>query len=131
MEIFLKKNKQRGTLISDTRVRLNFKFHSNLNISVQKLKNIPTYYKNFLKNWRLHLTSSPILPPAIASQALWSNKTSKLIIRVFIYLKFLEKAYGHNEGLFLPSSYAVLEYEFEQVISSILNLYGCSLHGCF
>ena len=46
-EIFLKKNKQKGTLISDTRVRLNFKFHSNLNISVQKLKNIPTYYNFF------------------------------------------------------------------------------------
>ena len=46
-EIFLKKNKQKGTLISDTRVRLDFKFHSNLNISVQKLKNIPTYYKFF------------------------------------------------------------------------------------
>ena len=53
-----------------TNLGINFKFHLNLDISVQKLKHFPTYYKIILKNWCLHLTSTPSLPSAIASQAL-------------------------------------------------------------
>ena len=113
MEIFLKKNKQKGTLISDTRVRLNFKFHSNLNISVQKLKNIPTYYKFFLKklaftlNFFSYSTSRDCITSSMVKQNIKIDNT-------FIYLSEISgKAYVHNEGLFLPSSYAVLEYEFE------------------
>ena len=45
---------------------LNFKFHSNVDISFQKLKKSPTYYKIILQNWCLHLTSPPVLPSAIA-----------------------------------------------------------------
>ena len=56
---------------------LNFKFHPDLDISVQKLKKFPTYYKLFYKTWCLHLTSSPDLPSTIASQALWYNKHIK------------------------------------------------------
>ena len=50
---------------------INFKLHSNLDISIQKLKNIPNYYKTIFKNWCLHLTSTPALHSAIGSQALW------------------------------------------------------------
>ena len=57
---------------------INFKFHSNLDISVQKLKKFPIYYEIILKNWCLHLTSTSVLPPAIASQALWYNKNIKI-----------------------------------------------------
>ena len=41
---------------------INFMFHSNLDISVQKLKNFPNYYKTIFKNLCLHLTSTPALP---------------------------------------------------------------------
>ena len=54
-----------------TNLVINFKLHSNLDISIQKLKNIPNYYKTIFKNWCLHLTSTPALPSAIGSQALW------------------------------------------------------------
>ena len=63
-----------------TNLIINFKFHSNLDISVQKLKKFCTYYKIILKDWCLHLTSTPFLTSAIAAQALWYNKTSKLAI---------------------------------------------------
>ena len=53
-----------------TNLGINFKFHSNLNTSVQKLKKFPIYNKINLKNWCLHLTSTPVLPSAIVSQAL-------------------------------------------------------------
>ena len=59
-------------------VDTSFKFHLNLDISVQKLKKFPAYYKIILKNWRLHLTSTPVLPSAIAPQALWYNKNIKI-----------------------------------------------------
>ena len=70
--------------------RVNFKFHSNLDIPVQKLKKFPTYYKIILKNWFLHLTSTPVLPSAIASQALWYNKNIK-IDNKSIYLADISK----------------------------------------
>ena len=54
-----------------TNLVINFKFHSNLDISVQKLKNFPNYYKTIFKNCCLHLTSTPAL--LSASQALWYN----------------------------------------------------------
>ena len=39
------------------------------------------------------LISFSVLRSAILSQALWYNKSSKLIMRVSIYLKFLKNAY--------------------------------------
>ena len=57
-----------------TNLGINLKFHSNSDISVQKLKTFPTYNKIILKNRCLHLTSTPVLPSAIAAQALWYNK---------------------------------------------------------
>ena len=57
---------------------ISFKFHSNLNISVQKLKHFPNYYKTIFKNCCLHLTFTPALLYAFASQALWYNKNFKI-----------------------------------------------------
>ena len=57
---------------------INFKFHSNLDISVQELKNFPAYYKIILKNWYLRLTSASVLLSAIAAQALWCNENIKI-----------------------------------------------------
>ena len=37
------------------------------------------------KNWGLHLTSTPVLPSAIASQAVWYNKNIKIDNKI-IYL---------------------------------------------
>ena len=34
------------------------------------------------------------------------------------------------EGLFLLSSYVVVDYDFEKFILSILNFYLCSFNGC-
>ena len=59
-------------------VGLNFKFRLNLDGSVQKLNKFPTYYKITLQNWCLHLTSSPALSSAIASQPLWYNNNIEI-----------------------------------------------------
>ena len=50
-----------------------------------------------------------------------------------VFLKNVEKVtyYGYNEGLFLITSYVSLEYDFEQVISPILDLHICSFTWCF
>ena len=64
-----------------TNLGLNFKFHSNLDISVKKLKKFPTYYKIILQNSCLHLTSFCVVPSAIALQALWYNKNIKIDIK--------------------------------------------------
>ena len=61
-----------------TNLGLNFKFHLNLDSSVHKLNKFPTYCKITLQNWCLHLTSSPALPSAIASQALWYNNNIEI-----------------------------------------------------
>ena len=47
-------------------------------MSVQKLKKFTTYYKIILQNWCVHLTFPPVLPSAVASQALWYNKNIKI-----------------------------------------------------
>ena len=46
-------------------------------------------------------------------------------------LQLINCLYGYNEGLFLPSSYIVLSYDFEQVILSILDLHICFFNRCF
>ena len=74
-----------------TNLGINFKFHSNLDISVQKLKNFPNYYKTIFKNWCLHLTSTPALPSAIASQALWYNKNIKIDNKSIYLAEFSKK----------------------------------------
>ena len=38
--------------------------------------------------------------------------------------------YRYNEGLFLLSSYVVIDYDFECVILPILKLHMYSLNGC-
>ena len=72
-------------------VGINFKFHSNLDISIQKLKNFPNYYKAIFKNWCLHLTSIPALPSAIVSQALWYNKNIKIDNKSIYLAEFSKK----------------------------------------
>ena len=57
---------------------LKFKFHLTLDISVQKLTQFQTYCKIIFKNWCLLLASFPVLPSAIASQALWYDKHIKI-----------------------------------------------------
>ena len=74
---------------------INFKFHSNLDFSVEKLKKFATYYEIIFKNWCLHLTSTPVLASAIASQALWYNKNIK-IDKKSIYLAEISKKKGLN-----------------------------------
>ena len=71
---------------------INFKFHSNLNISVQKLKKFPSYYKIILKNWCIHLASTPVLPSTIASQALWYNKNIKIDNKSIYLAEILKKS---------------------------------------
>ena len=66
-------------------------FHSNLDISVQKLKNVPNYYKTIFKNLCLHLTSTPALPSAIASQGLWYNKNIKIDNKSIYLAEFSKK----------------------------------------
>ena len=70
---------------------LNFKFHSNLDISVRKIKKFPTNYNTVLRNWYFHSTFSPVLPPAIASQALWYNKNIKIDSKSIYLSKISEK----------------------------------------
>ena len=67
-----------------TNLGINFKFRSNLDISVEKLKLI-------LKNWCLHLTSTPALLSAIASQALWYNKNIKIDNKSIYLAEFSKK----------------------------------------
>ena len=77
--------------LTKTNLEINFKFHSNLDTSVQKLKNFPNFYKNIFKNWCLHLTSTPALPSAIASQALWYNKNIKIDNKSICLAEFSQK----------------------------------------
>ena len=74
-----------------TNLGINFKFHSNLDISVQKLKIFPNYCKTIFKNWCLHLTSTPALPSAISSQVLWYNKNIKIDNRSIYLAQFSKK----------------------------------------
>ena len=37
--------------------------------------------------------------------------------------------YQYNEGLFLLSSHLILDFDFEKIILSILNLHLCSFNG--
>ena len=74
-----------------TNLGLNCKFHSNLDISVQKLKKFPTYYKIILQNSCLHLTSFCVVPSAIALQALWYNKNIKIDIKSIHLSEISEK----------------------------------------
>ena len=74
-----------------TNLEINFKFHSNLDISVQKLKNFPNYCKTIFKNWCLHLTSTLALPSAISSQVLWYNKNIKIDNRSIYLAQFSKK----------------------------------------
>ena len=70
---------------------INFKFHSNLDISVQKLKKFPTYYKIIFKNWCLKLTSTPVLPSAMALLALRYNKNIKIDNKSIYLAEIFEK----------------------------------------
>ena len=72
----------------------------NLDLSVQKLKSFPTYYKVILKNWCLHLTSTPALPSAIASQALWYNKSIKIDNKSIYLAEFSKKCLNCVKHLF-------------------------------
>ena len=83
-----------------TNLGINFKFHSNLDISDQKLKNFPNYYKNIFKTWCLHLTSTPALPSAIASQALWYNKNIKTDNKSIYLAEFSKKGLNCVGNLF-------------------------------
>ena len=76
-----------------TNLGIIFKFHSNLDISVQKLKIFPNYYKTMFKNWCLHLTSTPVLSSAIASEALCYNKNIKIDIKSIYLAEFSKKNY--------------------------------------
>ena len=79
---------------------INFKFHSNLDISVQKLKNFPSYYKTIFKNWCLYLTSIPAIPSAIASQALWYMKNIKIDNKSIYLAEFSKKGLNYVGHLF-------------------------------
>ena len=79
---------------------INFKFHSNLDISVQKLKNFPSYYKTIFKNWCLYLTSIPAIPSAIASQALWYMKNIKIDNKSIHLAEFSKKGLNYVGHLF-------------------------------
>ena len=74
-----------------TNLGINFKFHLNLDILVQKLTNFPNYYKTIFKNWCLYLTSTPALPSTIASQALWYNKNIKIDNKSIYLAEFSKK----------------------------------------
>ena len=81
-----------------TNLGINFKFHSEIDISLQKLKHFPNYYKTIFKNWCLHLNSTPALPSAIASQALWYNKNFKIDNKSIYLAEFSKKSlncFGH------------------------------------
>ena len=64
---------------------LNFKFHLNLDISIQKLKMFATYCKIILRD--RCLTPSPVLPSAIASLAQWYNKHIKVNNNIISFSK--------------------------------------------
>ena len=81
-----------------TNLGINFKFHSEIDISLQKLKHFPNYYKTIFKNWCLHLNSTLALPSAIASQALWYNKNFKIDNKSIYLAEFSKKSlncFGH------------------------------------
>ena len=61
------------TYLGDT-----FRFHSNLEIPVNKIKTFPIFYKQIFRNWSTKLSAQPTLPSTIASQVLWYNKYIKV-----------------------------------------------------
>ena len=76
----------------DTYLGKNFwQFHSNLGIPANEIKRFPIYYKQMLNRWSENLSSSPSLPPAIASQVICIINISKQTTKPCIILKFHEK----------------------------------------
>ena len=61
---------------------------------------MPTYYKIISQNWCLQLTSAPVLPSAIASQALWYNKNIKIDNKSIYLSEISEKSLNCVGNLF-------------------------------
>ena len=61
------------TYLGDT-----FRFHSNLEIPVNKIKTFPIFYKQIFRKWSTNLSAQPTMPSTIASQVLWYNKYIKV-----------------------------------------------------
>lgn len=51
----------------------NIKFHSCLQPSIRQMKNVPTFFKEIMKNWAKHFSCSLYLPSAILCKFFWFN----------------------------------------------------------
>ena len=51
-----------------------FKFHSNVFFNSSKLNSFPSFYKDLMTNWTIHLSTSPTTASCVLSQFLWFNK---------------------------------------------------------
>ena len=56
----------------------NFKFHPCLEPSIRSMKNVPSFYKEVIKNWAIYFSCSRYLPSAILPQLLWLDSNIKI-----------------------------------------------------
>ena len=94
----------------NTYLRKNFKLPAN------KIKHFPIYYNQIFKRWSENLSSSPSIPPAIASQIIWYNKCIKVDNKTLHNFKISRKDINYVGQLFKcdgkPKLWEELKNEF-------------------
>ena len=69
----------------------SFKFHSNLLFKSNKSKFFPSFYREIILNWKIHLAMTAEIPSCILSQYRWCNKSIHVDKAYVSFLKFPEK----------------------------------------
>ena len=103
----------------------NFRFHSNLSLSVCLADNFPTFYKQILINWSSYFSSNSEVSSCIQSNFLWYNKHI-LIDNKPVYLsRFCDKNVNFLDNLIDCSgsfkSWTILKTEFNLADSSYFS----------
>ena len=95
----------------------NFQFHSNLHFRNSMILNIPSFYKEILKDWRQFFSSFTVIPSCILSQHLWYNRFIKVDNLGICFSKFAARNVNNVIDLFASNgkikTWSLLKNEFD------------------
>ena len=95
----------------------NFQFHSNLHFRNSMIQNIPSFYKEILKDWKQFFSSFTAIPSCILSQHLWYNRFIKVDNLGICFSKFAARNVNNVIDLFASNgkvkTWRLLKNEFD------------------
>ena len=109
-----------SSYLINTYLGKSFKFHSGIGIPANKIKRFPIYYKQIFKTCSEKLSSSHILPSAIAFQIIWYNKCIKVDKKTLYNFKTSREDISYVGQLFKYDG----KHKPWQELKNELNLHG-------